>query len=472
MFDAVVDEERLHPLYVATRDRAASEAARWMLDDAFQSFDDRDGNFLEQFQTSGFDQRFFELYLHAYFERSGILLPGKEAVPDFFVTGGEYAPRIAVEATTVNPSRSGVLAQLGRAIADLNEDEMRAYRRHELALRYGSPLYSKLQKKYWELPQCAGLPLVFAIQAFHDQDSLGLADSALTSYLFGLDSSATRAADGSLVVEFNRIESHRLGEKEIPSSFFDQPNAEHISAVLFTNSGTHGKFTRMGFQSGAANDRLVVLRRGYALNEAAHATDPVFFHYSLDDPPLLEKWGQGAVVIHNPRALHPIPLGALPDASEAVLLEDGIHHFVRDWHPFTSHTVTLDLGEAKEKFLDFPGRSPQIAIGAIAAGEFMERLGSSLNLGEGMIAEAWYTDGGEFFFGVLLARPSEGTWGYNLFARDQYFKLWNIHTVGGLENRRTALDHLCDRIAERLRHPQRIFPRAVGVGEGGLEDAD
>jgi hypothetical protein len=464
LFDALVDENRLHPSFVAMRDSPRSDAARWMVDDVYQTFEDRDGNFLEQFQTTGFDSRFLELYLHAYFERSGILVPTQEAVPDFFVTGGAQYSRIAVEATTVNPSESGVLAELGRTIADLSEAELRAYRRHELAIRYGSPLYSKLQKRYWELPQCSEVPLVFAIQAFHDQDALGLSDSALTSYLFGLESSHARAVDGSLAIEFNRIESHRVGDKEIPSSFFSQPNAEHVSAVLFTNSGTHGKFTRMGYQSGAANDRLSVLRRGHALNESPYATDPVFFFYSLDNPPLIEPWGQGTVVIHNPRALLPLPLEAFPNAAHAVLEEDGaVHHYYSSWHVFTSHTITIDLGEAREAS-KLPVRLPQIGIGQIPESE-ARHLAGDPELGADVEETSWYTDESEFFVGAVFATPAEETWGFNLFGRDEFFRFRSVERKRGLSDRRAALDGLYDVFVEYLMRPQRIFSNNAGAGE-------
>jgi len=54
------------------------------------------------------------------------------------------------------------------------------------AYSLGSPLFSKLQKKYWELEHCRDMPFVVAIEAFHDDESLAMTDSALAGYLFGL----------------------------------------------------------------------------------------------------------------------------------------------------------------------------------------------------------------------------------------------------------------------------------------------
>ena len=144
---------------------------RGMLEDVYLDFDDPDGNFLEQFQTTGFDARFFEIYLFAYFSRSGYKVDRSHPNPDFLVTRGSLAA--AVEATTVNPSTSGVLKSHGKSIASLSPAEMRDYMHNQLAIRFGSPLFSKLGKRYWELPHCRDIPFVLAIEAFHDENSLG-----------------------------------------------------------------------------------------------------------------------------------------------------------------------------------------------------------------------------------------------------------------------------------------------------------
>ena len=84
-----------------------------MLEDVYQTFPDPDGNFVEQFQTTGFDARFFELYLYAYFSRSGYEVYRSHPKPDFLVKRQTEA--IAVEATTVNPSTSVAAGHRGAA---------------------------------------------------------------------------------------------------------------------------------------------------------------------------------------------------------------------------------------------------------------------------------------------------------------------------------------------------------------------
>jgi hypothetical protein len=71
LFTLVVDAARTDPKFEHIRTSPGSEPARKMLDDVFQQFHDPDGNFLEQFQSTAFDARYFELYIFAYLSRSG-----------------------------------------------------------------------------------------------------------------------------------------------------------------------------------------------------------------------------------------------------------------------------------------------------------------------------------------------------------------------------------------------------------------
>ena len=84
---------------------------------------------------------------------------------------------------------------------------------HELPMRFGSPLFSKLQMKYWELEQCKNRPFVIAIEAFFDDESLALSDSSLAQYLYGLRMSASWTPEGILKVQTDTVESHTIGEK-------------------------------------------------------------------------------------------------------------------------------------------------------------------------------------------------------------------------------------------------------------------
>jgi len=459
LFQPIVAREKLHPDFECLRTSPGAEPARRMLDEIYQDFDDPEGNFLEQFQTTGFDARYFELYLFTYFSRSGFVVDRSHPNPDFLVSRDRLI--VAVEATTVNPSTSGALSKLRKKIGELSPEELREYLQNELPIRFGSPLFSKLKKRYWELEHCHGIPLVLAIEAFHEDESLALSDYALTQYLFGLKQSGSWSPLGTLQIETTELQEHQVGDKCIPSNFFSQPDAEHISAIIFTNSGTNAKFARMGYQHGIGCDVIDMTRIGFCYNQDPDAMDPTFFSYNLDEPPLVEPWGQGLVVLHNPNCLHPVPRDFFVHALQGYV-EDGIFKAnYQGWHPIWSKTLILYLGDVKKELAKrLPRRTPRHAIGAITKQEFQATCGFAVPDPNPISEEhGWFSDETGTFLGVIIRDKIDNDWGYVVLARDQYFQFRAIKVESSLPTRDQARIELQLKIAELLSFPQRIFPQ-------------
>jgi hypothetical protein len=462
LFDLVVPAESVHPSFKTLRTMEGSCCARGMLDNIYQSFEDPDGNFVEQFQTTGFDARFFELYLFAYFSRSGYEIDRSHPNPDFLITRDGLT--VAVEATTVNPPTSGVLKDYGKTIADLSPQEMREYMRNELPIRFGSPLFSKLSKRYWDLPHCRAKPFVLAIEAFHDSDALGRPDNALMAYAFGITTTGSWDDDGILNIATAEIEEHSLGPKTIPSNFFAQPDAEHVSAIVFTNSGTQAKFSRMGYHHGIDCDEVEITRWGFCYTPDLNAIDPTFFSYNLDEPPLVESWGQGLVVMHNPRCHHPLPRDFFVDAIPAYVDDGQIATEHRSWHPYTSKTVTRHFGGAKAELAKyFPPRTPYVSVSPISCEEFRRVCGNVECGGPSRQEAGWFTDASLSFLGVLVHDVKDDDWGYIVLARDQCHQFRAIGDNFVMSSRDEAREELQIRIAKLLSVPQRFFPQEKGT---------
>lgn len=217
-----------------------------MLRELFTTFKYPDGNFVEQFQTRGFDARTFEIFLFALFREAEFTINRSHKRPDFILEKDGHV--VCVEAVTANPPSSSVITPYRHVRAEHTEEETTAYFRDEVPIRFGSPLFSKLGMKYWDLPHVAGRPLVLAIQSFHGDGSLTISSTPLAQYLYGLTHHWYHDASGKLIVSTEPIDEHKAGAKRIPSGFFAQPNAENISAVLFSNTGTVAKFNRMGHE--------------------------------------------------------------------------------------------------------------------------------------------------------------------------------------------------------------------------------
>lgn len=69
-------------------------------------FIDIDGNFVEQFQSAGFDSRLLELYLNAYLTEEQLFINREHNAPDFIVK--KYGKSVAIEAVIVGRRESNL----------------------------------------------------------------------------------------------------------------------------------------------------------------------------------------------------------------------------------------------------------------------------------------------------------------------------------------------------------------------------
>ena len=324
-----------------------------MVDEAFARFSDKDGNFVEQYQTTGFDSRTFELYVSELLHSESFSMQAIAPQPDFLAE--KDGMQIFIECTTSNPTDTGdakirPYATFNERDTDLQEIMFRL--EEELPIRVGGSLYSKLTKKfgknpplgYWNLPHVRGHPFVLAVQCFHEPGALSFSGAAIANYLYGFRQKPSWDDQGHLAIESSPIDEHRTGRKSIPSGFFTLPEAENISGVLWTNAGTIPKFTRMALSGPFPDKRVTALRFGnmYDFDPNAHAPQP--FAYIVGDPGTpRETWGQEAVLYHNPRARFPVPMGLFDTVGEGHI-EDGryVEDMKSDFVPFFSLTHLID----------------------------------------------------------------------------------------------------------------------------------
>jgi len=413
LFKLLAATEKLNTHFVQMRTAPVSEPARIMANEVFKDFPNPDGNFIEQFQTSGYDSRIFELYLYAYFSRSGYIVRRNFNKPDFLIKKGGVT--VAVEATTINPSQL-VERKKARKFEELTEGEIQEKFNNEVPIRFGGPLFSKLNKRYWELAHCHSIPFVLAIEAFHEEMALHFSDSSLGQYLYGLRHFPDWTEDGHLIVKSAHIESHKWGNKVIPSNFFEQPNAEYISAVIFSNSGTYAKFLRMGYQAGYHRGNIEIIRRGTCYDRNPDATKPLQFGYDLSDPPIVESWGNGLIIFHNPRALIPVPKGYFIDAAETYMEDKDMKTDVPYFHPYMSQTLSVyrkrdpfDSSEAGK----FPVKS-------ILKSDFYS-LNPARHPAIDMLAieKEWFADKYRIILGCLLLDRTDDDWVYVILGKDE-----------------------------------------------------
>jgi hypothetical protein len=325
-FKPVVPNEKLHRAFREISIRR-KHPGREVVAEMMNWYEDVDGNFVEQFQTTGFDARVWELYLYAAFIELGYAFDRDYSAPDFLCTG--LPGKFFVEGTTVNPSATGPI------IEELTEEE---YFQNYLPIKFGSALFSKLQKKYWELPHVGGIPLVFAIQDFHQSYAMTWSTHALIEYLYGIRPLRLENADGQTATIYEAITSFKVGTKEVPAGFFVQPEADHVSAVIANPGGTFTKFDRMGFLAGFGDRNIRMVRSGTRFLDLA-TLEP--FMSEVHSADYSETWVEGMSVYHNPRALNPLPRHYIPTAAHHYFINKEVVSYLPEFHPAGSLTAIL-----------------------------------------------------------------------------------------------------------------------------------
>ena len=321
-----LDEAKLHPYFKMLANEPGRAPARKVISELALWLAPKDPHFVREFQTNGFDQRLWELFLWAAFREFLLDVEQLEA-PDFRCT----APGLdfTVEATTVAPSEGGVMLVHPNP---KTSQEKEAFLRDYMPMKFGGALTSKLNKtnakgqRYWEREESKGKPFLLAIADFHkaaDEEDLGpmtYTQSALWQYLYG--SRITWSFEGdNLVINTQAIDNHEYNGKKVPSGFFDLPDAENVSAVVFSNAGTIAKFDRMGVAADYAALGYGYFRVGLKPNPDPNAVMGEMFHLDVQDPEYEEFWTQEIQVFHNPNAKHPLPVEAMLGAT---------HHYFED----------------------------------------------------------------------------------------------------------------------------------------------
>lgn len=344
LFQPIVPESKMHESFKAVRSSIGHAGCRRLMNEIFNEMESPDNHFIEQFQTQGFDARVFELGIFAFLKECNLRVSQEYERPDFIVSNS--VEEVCIEVTSSNPPDHLKLTNLATHFGELSQEQLFAKITDELPIRLGSPLFSKLKKNYWKLPQCQDKAMVLAIAAFHEPMASQYPVTSLCNYLYGTHSFPTWTKDGKLVINTEEIKKHQVEDKIIPSNFFGQPDTEHISAVLFSNQLTVSKFTRMAYQKGYNKENLRIFRSGMCHNPDPNAHLPLKFSYELGTPNAIEEtWAQGLSLLLNSGANEPISPFYFNKVSTNIILDGELCSSVWDFHPFNSVTQVMVIGK-------------------------------------------------------------------------------------------------------------------------------
>jgi hypothetical protein len=333
-----VDESRLHVHFKTLVGREHFTSAKEIIRELAYAFVDVDGNYVKDFQSTGFNARLWELYLSAFLYEQGFWMFREFSTPDFCVAKAAF--RLGIEAVTVNPT-FGEDPPVPK-----DQSELDAFRQDYMPIKFGSALYSKLQKRYWELPHMKDVPLIFAVQDFSADNSMMWSAPSLSEYLYGTRAKWWKDAEGKLHIEESPVAQHTWKGKTIPSGFFSLPGAENVSAVLFSNSATLSKFNRMGRLAGFGSDRTIMMRVGNRHNFDPNATEGIPFSIEVKPGSYNETWTDGIKIFLNPNARLTFPPEMFVGCAFEFLRDGRRVAVLPEWFVYTSGTIIVTPKEA------------------------------------------------------------------------------------------------------------------------------
>lgn len=259
------------------------------------------------------------------------------------------------------------------------------------------------------------------------------------------------------MIENQPVATHQHGKKVIPSGFFEQPGAEHVSAVLFTNAGTVSKFTRMGYQAGFHRGNVMVMRYGTRWDPDPNASKPLRFAYRMDEDPGEEWWGSGVEVFHNPHALYPLSDDFFEDAKQTCLVNGGTTSLTPEFEPFSSITqrITIPL-ESLTPIESKPG-----GVGTILRAEFDTYNLVRPPFESGLIPfteVAWFADEPRRVLGTVTRWHNDNDYGFIVLGPDERGEWRAIDMDSEYPSLDAAALELIRRMEEVSASGQIVFP--------------
>jgi len=312
LFTPIVPEAQQHQVFkMLLEPRHAPERA--VLENWAQGFVDRDGKFVQEFQTT-FESSLWELYLNAAVREWGFEIDRTHASPDFVVT--EPVP-FSLEATIARPPQSGK-PPINWDVSDIPREF--GLFNSEATLRITNSLSAKLQRyreHYSQLPHVADRPFVIGLATYDRPLAHFAAARPILAALYGLyHDEAMTPPDADKVVSY-KVEAVTKSQcVDVPLGLFCDDSYEEASAVIHSSLVTWGKLRALADDPEALTVFMTLHPQEGTLEPEVRRTRKADYSEHLLD---------GLWVLHNPHAKHPLPHGLLahPRLTECWIEPDG-----------------------------------------------------------------------------------------------------------------------------------------------------
>jgi hypothetical protein len=249
LFKPVVESDRFHPNFARTL-HPGYDGARKLLEQWAKGFVDRDGKFVQEFQTS-FNSAFWEIYIYAVLKQLGKAVDFSYASPDFVITS---APSFCIEAVTAQAAVGGLqewetpLEDFWGSLHSLSRTPLV----DQATIRLANALAGKHRQyveHYSKLPQVQGRPFLLALAPFEQPFFYTQLNQATLRTVFGFDASTIDPGTGERKDRFMWSIGKPNGSC-IPLGYFTNSGMAEISAIIFSNTATVGKLQALSNDDG------------------------------------------------------------------------------------------------------------------------------------------------------------------------------------------------------------------------------
>jgi hypothetical protein len=269
-----------------------------VLQDWASGFQDRDGKFVKELQTS-FEPAFWELYLHAVLKHYQLVVDFQHNRPDFVVT--EPYP-FSMEATVaLNDAQTTPIH--GQTAKDI-PDDLNKFNK-EAIVRLSNSFSSKLEKyrnSYSSLGHVRNKPFMLALAPFDRPFANLQAQRTIEALLFGyyVDEEAyMKEGNFSDQPKGQKIESVlKRNGAPISVGLFNSDAAKEISAVVFNPTATWGKALALSQDPDSHSVFTAV---------SLNVSGSIPHKKTLPKASYSEHLIDGLRVYHNPHASYPLP---------------------------------------------------------------------------------------------------------------------------------------------------------------------
>lgn len=295
LFTPIADEERLHPIFQMLL-QEQYEAEREVLKSWAKGFEDRDGKFVYEFQTT-FESSMWELYLHAFLKELGAQTDFSHHAPDFVT---ELDREIALEATIAAPAQGGEPAA-GHSQMFAPKDF--ATFNQQSTIRILNSLSSKIKmyrSKYSQLEHVKGKPYVIGLASFDRPFSHYAVNRSIIAALYGLyiDEETTLATGSKELIKYPVDAVVKNEKATIPTGLFATDEYKDVSAVIYSSLATWGKIRAL-----ADNPDAMTVYHTSHLPVGDSIQAEMRFTPKAE---YIENIADGLHIIHNPFAEYPL----------------------------------------------------------------------------------------------------------------------------------------------------------------------